>query len=532
MLEDLEGAVNYTDSLAGANADQNTGWASGSIGTNQGQGYTDGNGDVCGKYLDGGWSSNAGANINLVRTLSLPRGKYILSVTARGSAALTEYTMSMGGQTITLPHNGADANTGVFGNGWDDAFLVFNSAGKYNTDTLQIIVKSEATQQWVSLNRFRLVKFPATEEEIALDKAIDALIAIINADKTIVTEGQKGAEELANAIATAETAAKAADATIESIAAARAALASAVATFTKANMGKDFVEIPQDQGKDINDGASRATAVEGDGYTQYTTDGGVCVIIKKYDIDVKDCDYVTIKFAEPLPNGINAAFWAQSGTDNVGMPAGTYEYKYVFADDAKCAIANDILPQLTLLTLWNSQTVSIAGVYKHKIPVTHTWDFTQWSEETVTNLKAEAAKGTSEGLWSDQEKADSSAVTKLISIENCYWQVGTSAAEGEELTANGQPIAELQGLLFKNNKARSLAIAVNYGDCTSANGEGFGPYHGASYLWLGSKNIEYFTIKNVKAGTQIKMGVESHKLTDARGVQLLIGELFLVRKAL
>jgi hypothetical protein len=164
---------------------------------------------------------------------------------------------------------------------------------------------------------------------------------------------------------------------------------------------------------------------------------------------------------------------------------------------------------------------------KYVVEVAHTWNFTKWSEATVTNLKAEAAKGYTEGLWSDSEKADGSASTMEISKDNCFWQVGTSAAEGETLTANGEEIAELKGLIFKNNKARSLAIAVNYGDCTSANGEGFGPYHGGAYLWLGSKNIEYFTIKNVKAGTQIKMGVESHKFTDARGVQLLIGETVL-----
>ena len=171
---------------------------------------------------------------------------------------------------------------------------------------------------------------------------------------------------------------------------------------------------------------------------------------------------------------------------------------------------------------WMSFTRFRLIQFPQPVEVAHTWNFTKWSEETVANLKAEAAKGTSEGLWSDQEKADSSAVTKELSLENCYWQVGTSAAEGETLTANGQEIAELKGLLFTNNKARSLALAVNYGDCTSANGAGFGPYNGPTYLWLGSKGVEYFTIKNVKAGSAISMGVESHKISDARGVQLFV----------
>ena len=523
MLEDLEGTVNYTDSLAGANADQNTGWASGSIGTNQGQGYTDGNGDVCGKYLDGGWSSNAGANINLVRTLSLPRGKYILSVTARGSAALTEYTMSMGGQTITLPHNGADANTGVFSNGWDDAFLVFNSAGKYNTDTLQIIVKSEAAQQWVSLNRFRLVKFPATEEEIALDKAIDALIAIINADKTIVTEGQKGAEELANAIATAETAAKAADATIESIAAARAALASAVATFTKANLDADLIEIAQSQGKDL-DTFTRTDLVEGAGYNTYTANGDLNIAIKMVNVDVKDCDYVVIKFAEPVAAGWHLAFW--SNQDLVDVPEGATEFAYVFANDPNCGVsAEGVLPQICMMTFFGGfqapLVAKIEGIYKHQIPVeiAHTWDFTKWSEETVANLKADAAASKLEG-WSDVEKktdAEADADPAEASKDNCFW---ATIAEGGELKANDVVIEELKGLQFGATFAgnRSLAIAVNYASTS------LGEYHGASYLWLGGKNFECFTIPAVKGGTTIKMGVESHKPAEARGVQLFAGE--------
>jgi hypothetical protein len=39
---------------------------------------------------------------------------------------------------------------------------------------------------------------------------------------------------------------------------------------------------------------------------------------------------------------------------------------------------------------------------------------------------------------------------------------------------------------------------------------------------LGSKNIDYFTIPAVKGGTTITMGVESHNLNKARGVQLLV----------
>jgi hypothetical protein len=291
----------------------------------------------------------------------------------------------------------------------------------------------------------------------------------------------------------------------------------------------DLVEIPQDQGKTL-DTFARAELVEGESYNTYTANEDLTVAFKMYDIDVKNCDYVVVKFAEPVPAGWNIAFWAQGGTDNVAIPEGATEYKYIFAEDEKCAIKDDVLPQICVLTLWGAQkplVMKVKGIYKHQVPVeiAHTWNFTKWSEATVANLKAEAAKGTTEGLWSDIENTDPEKnKTAGISVDNCFWQVGTSAAEGETLTANGEEIEELKGLQFKNNKARSLAIAVNYGDCTSANGAGFGPYHGPAYLWLGSKNVEYFTIPAVKGGTTIKMGVESHKLTDARGVQLFAGE--------
>lgn len=144
------------------------------------------------------------------------------------------------------------------------------------------------------------------------------------------------------------------------------------------------------------------------------------------------------------------------------------------------------------------------------------WDFTKWSEATVANLKAENSN------WSDIEKADADAPTEL-SKDNCFWQVDREVISEEGyVTANNVVIEELKGLKYTNEKAnRSLAIAVNYGDVDPS--KDFGPYHGPAYLWLGSKEINYFVIPAVPAGATIKMGVESHKLSDARGVELSVG---------
>lgn len=149
------------------------------------------------------------------------------------------------------------------------------------------------------------------------------------------------------------------------------------------------------------------------------------------------------------------------------------------------------------------------------------WDFTQWSAATVANLQVGAGQVSPESGWSDIEKATGTAPTE-VSANNCFWQVSASKTQvNGVLTANGAVISETDGLYFTNTADRSLAIAVNYLDANPSDAA-FGPYHGASYLWLGSSKKNYFIIPNVTPGSTIKMGVESHKTTDARGVELYV----------
>ena len=190
--------------------------------------------------------------------------------------------------------------------------------------------------------------------------------------KAINTTGKNGADALATAITAAETVLKntttatAADAT-----AAKEALSQAVSVFNKANLDVDLVEIAQNQGKDLDD-FTRATLAEGAGYNTYTANADLTVAFKMFDIDVKDCDYVVVKFAEPVPAGWSIAFWSKTGNKCVDIPAGQLEYKYEFAKDNECAIANGILPQICVLTLWGAQkplVMKVEGIYKHKVPV-------------------------------------------------------------------------------------------------------------------------------------------------------------------
>lgn len=151
------------------------------------------------------------------------------------------------------------------------------------------------------------------------------------------------------------------------------------------------------------------------------------------------------------------------------------------------------------------------------------WDFTHWSETTVANLLADAAASKISG-WSDVESqatADADGDPTDLSKNNCFWAAATILPdENGELSAAGELIGELRGLRFQQPalNRRNLAIAVNYPSTS------LGDYHGPSYLWLGGAQKDYFVIPDVKGNTEITMGIESHKSSEARGVQLFINE--------
>ncbi|MDE5839991.1 MAG: chitobiase/beta-hexosaminidase C-terminal domain-containing protein, partial [Muribaculaceae bacterium] len=180
------------------------------------------------------------------------------------------------------------------------------------------------------------------------------------------------------------------------------------------------------------------------------------------------------------------------------------KYTYVSDDSDGKTIKED---EVTVVT------INMKGTAAKEPNVLYSWDFTDWSEATVANLMAKTN-------WSDIESASSSEPTE-ISKDNCFWQVSAKDVnENKYVIANGKVIEELEGLVYTNTNDRSLAIALNYPEADTK--KDFGPYHGPAYLWLGSNKKNYFIIPGVPAGATIKMGVESHKITDPRGVELSI----------
>ena len=190
----------------------------------------------------------------------------------------------------------------------------------------------------------------------------------------------------------------------------------------------------------------------------------------------------------------------------------------VYVTDGKLTIGakserNDIW------AIWDNFELTYYGPAAAPVETARVWDFTQWSAATVDNLKADAAASKTSG-WSDVEKkadAEADAEPTEASKDKCFWFAGTVDADGE-LTANGVKIAETKGLKFYPTYAanRSLAIAVEYPETS------LGTYAGPSYLWLGGgkNSLAVFTIPNVTAGSTITVEVESHKPSDARGIEL------------
>ena len=224
-----------------------------------------------------------------------------------------------------------------------------------------------------------------------------------------------------------------------------------------------------------------------------------------------------------MTKGENGLFKAE--IENVA--AGAYEFK-VRADKAWSIAYPSNNYTLTVekdgsnvTVTFNEETKEVKAIVSMPISQNIVWSFTSWKTSTVRALVADATASKTSG-WSDVEKAadaEAGADPTEASKNNCFWCVAEPNEDGT-LSANGEVIEELKGLKWKKayTVKRSLAIAVNYPKALS-------DYAGPAYLWLGGgKNkIPCFTIPGVKAGSTVTMEVESHKTSDARGVELYTG---------
>ena len=156
-----------------------------------------------------------------------------------------------------------------------------------------------------------------------------------------------------------------------------------------------------------------------------------------------------------------------------------------------------------------------------------TWDFRNgFSAATIAALQADMEQNGATGgesHWRDYEK--DAALTG--GGEGAYWAADNGVPGNEDgyatTTVDGVTtvIPELEGLTLKGLKAKGFVIAYNFAQSANENSpSGMFP-NGKSFIWFNGKGLT-FKIKNVKKGETLKMGIESHKNTEARGINISV----------
>ena len=165
MLEGVEGAVNMTNLIVNPAAEEAIAepWvvesqsSNGSMGILSNEPWTDGEDNSTHKYFDGyAWDQNAW-DATMKQEITLPAGKYLLTVKSRASEAVN-LTLFAGIQETGMPSLGATG--GLFNRGWNDSSLEFE-LNEESTITIGVKGETEEVHNWMSFSDFRLVQFPA-----------------------------------------------------------------------------------------------------------------------------------------------------------------------------------------------------------------------------------------------------------------------------------------------------------------------------------------------------------------------------------
>ena len=192
-------AVNMTESIVNPNAEEAIAepWAivkgegsGGNLSILDGEPLTDGEDNSAYKYFDGGdWGANAW-DVALEQTITLPAGKYYLTVAGRASADV-DMTLFAGENTAKIAAIGASG--GLFGRGWGDASVEFEMA---EAGEIKIGVRgvTSVVHNWMSFTRFRLMQFA-----VAGDDAAE--IAVPEGKTNLIENGNLAGESVVSFIA-------------------------------------------------------------------------------------------------------------------------------------------------------------------------------------------------------------------------------------------------------------------------------------------------------------------------------------------
>lgn len=182
-----------------------------------------------------------------------------------------------------------------------------------------------------------------------------------------------------------------------------------------------------------------------------------------------------------------SAGWTAGTSVTVPNEAGT-KYLYAYASNSETLNSAVVSKAFTI--------TKTATIYAAK-----TWDFTNWSDATITGVKGDGTN------WNQYERTNSGGTD--------FGENGRSLAisrGNNSLSYNNTKIAEADGLKFTCD-AYGLGLMFNLPSTS------IGTYHGSQYIWLYSASST-IKIEGLSKGTTIEIGVESHKDSDARGITL------------
>lgn len=146
---------------------------------------------------------------------------------------------------------------------------------------------------------------------------------------------------------------------------------------------------------------------------------------------------------------------------------------------------------------------------------TKTWNFTNWSEATLNMLKSVAVSTVDDNAeWRTVEKSGGCGE----GVDGCYFKVGSQTYA--PVLVNGIEIPELRGLRF-SCKGSSPALGLIWNMQTTTDANAWGPYNAPAYVWIFSAG-DTISVPDVRRGTKLTIGVESHKPSEARGFDLYI----------
>ncbi len=184
--EGVEGAEDVTSVIANPDAsDGNNGWTFDGKMNNpaSNQPWTDADGSNTHTYFDGGnWGAKSWTT-TMEQTIALPAGKYYLTVKERGATNMTNYKMMIDGTetSVDLLHNSSVG--GVFGNGWNDRSLEFETEG--GDVTIKVTASTETQYEWFSISDFRLVRLELKEELATAEDYLALEAAISDAEDNL-----------------------------------------------------------------------------------------------------------------------------------------------------------------------------------------------------------------------------------------------------------------------------------------------------------------------------------------------------------